>query len=141
MSIEDIIERSRRRREADAKRYAELDGDECQLCGAHGEDKRSLFVKCFYAVHEAVPEAIDLFGVTNGADPGYYLRICKDCRGKFLMMLRDWADSCRAKRGQPMNHDGHIDDDQPDATIPTRQFGAIRMVTLDEYEGRPGGQQ
>jgi len=27
------------------------------LCGAYGSDKRSLFLDCFYAVNEVVPEA------------------------------------------------------------------------------------
>jgi hypothetical protein len=31
--------------------------DTCELCYAEGPDKRSLFIRCFYAVDEVLPEA------------------------------------------------------------------------------------
>jgi hypothetical protein len=144
--IHDMLEKSKARQRQDAERYANLDHDECQLCGVHGEDKRSLTVECFYAVHEAIPEAIDLF-LVNESDPssgplpddqgskqGYYLRICKECRGRFLGHLKTWAEESRAKRGKPMDHDGHIQESNEEANIPIREFGAIRYVTQSEWK-------
>ena len=78
MSIDDYVRRIKARREADARRYAELDEDTSMLCGAHGPDKRSLFISCFYSTEEVLPEAISMHDVPDAPDPrAYYLRICK----------------------------------------------------------------
>lgn len=125
------------RRLRDAERCQQLDGDLCQLCEAHGPDKRSLFIDCFYAFHEVVPEAIDLLLVEKQNDSkhasGYYLRICKSCRGRLLDMLRDWRDDCVSLRGVLKDHDGNIEDEREGADIPVRINGRIVMMTLAEY--------
>ena len=92
--FETLISESRQRREIDAKRFTELDRDLCMICWAYGADKRSWSMNCGYAVHEAIPEAIDMFGLPEGAalkDRGYYLLLCKSCRGAFLSALGDAA--------------------------------------------------
>jgi hypothetical protein len=100
----------------DAKRFKELDGDLCQLCNAYGADKRSLILACFYDVTEVVPEAIDLTDVAGALKGrGYYLRLCKSCRGRLLGMLKGWRNECIALRGLPKDHDGGIEDEDSEA--------------------------
>lgn len=124
------------RREADAERYAAHDPDLCMLCGAYGADKRSLFVNCGYAVHEFVPEAILLRGL---ADPemrrrGYYLNLCKSCRGRLLEKLAEWRAECIGLRGMAMDHDGYLEYPGEDGrTIPVRRAGRIVMLTPEEF--------
>lgn len=125
------------KREADAKRFHGADKALCMICWAYGNDKRSLVLSCFYAVHEAVPEAIDLSGCgEQHKDRGYYLRICKSCRAGLLDHLRRWADERRALRDVPKDHDGHIDYADPAANIPVRIDGAIVMLTPEQWEAR-----
>jgi hypothetical protein len=123
--------------EADAKRYAALDRDECQLCLAHGSDKRSLFIRCMYAIHEVVPEAIVMQGVLEPSDPRrdhYYLNICKACRGRLLNHLRIWREECIAvvvhRRAAP----GQADCCEPERNIPVRVDGTVKMMTTAEYQ-------
>src|SRR6185295_10477255 len=99
MNLEDILEKTDRRRSEDAERYKNLDEAECMLCHAYGYDKRSLTLNCFYAVEEAVPEVIDLRKCGDDVKAlGYYLRICKTCRGALLQHLRQWRDERVARR-------------------------------------------
>lgn len=133
--ISEILEESNARRLADADRFASLDHDLCQLCHAYGADKRSLFISCFYAVHEVVPEAIDLGGVPDEATArrGYYLCICKSCRAALLSLLKMWRDERAARRGIPKDHDGADDGYEADRDIPVRVNGAVVMMTDAEY--------
>lgn len=137
VSFEARLQQEDERRLRDAERLQQLDGDLCQLCEAYGPDKRSLFLDCFYAVHEVVPEAIDLLLVEKQNDSkhasGYYLRICKSCRGRLLDLLRHWRDDCVSLRGVPKNHDGGLEDEREGANIPVRLNGRIVMMTMDEY--------
>lgn len=134
-AIEDIIKETERRRAHDAERYAAHDPDLCMLCHAYGADKRSLFVACGYAVYEAVPEAISLHACPNEVlrNRGYYLLLCKSCRSRLLGHMQQWRDECVALRGQPKDHDGHIEDDDPERNIPVRVNGAVVMMTTEEY--------
>ena len=139
--LHQIIEETKERRRIDAERFKQLDRDSCQLCHAHGEDKRSLFISCLYAVHEVLPEAIDLFdvpmeGVSEGQHRGYYLNICKSCRAGLLSHLKAWRNECVAKRDEPMDHDGNIQPTDPDRNIPVRINGAIQMLTREEWDRR-----
>lgn len=137
----DILTRTRERRERDAKRYAELDRDLCMLCGAYGADKRSLFISCFYDISEAIPEAIDLFLCGDKVkDRGWYLRVCKSCRGELLGMLREWANHRRSLQSLPKDHDGYIDDEyvvkDPEAIFPVRVDGRVVYMTREQCEKR-----
>jgi hypothetical protein len=89
----------------DQERYDALNGDRCQICYARGADKRNLVVECFYAVNEVVPEAIDL---SFKDERGYFLRICKTCRGEFLRHMKAWADDRRKLRCVEKDHDGAV---------------------------------
>jgi hypothetical protein len=126
--LEDLLER----RQRDKKRWKELDGDLCQLCHAYGPDKRNLFIHCGYAVHEVVPEAIDLSEVEDFETRGYYLRICKTCRAKLLEKMEEWRNERVARRDIPKDHDGEEYWDL-EKNIPVRVNGATVMMDEEEY--------
>ena len=88
----------------------------CQVCGQAGEDRRTLHVACLYELREVS----DKFTAPTKKDyPGLYtLRMCKDCRGDLLNLLRQWA------RGDRI---------QEEATIPVRLDGRNVMITDEEY--------
>lgn len=130
--LEEHIKKTRERQLADKVRFETLDTNLCQLCHAFGEDKRSLFISCFYAVHEVLPEAIDL-RETSRKENGYMLRICKACRGSFLDMLGKWREKQIYLRSMPKDHDGNIEEG-PLQDIPVRVQGAIVMMSLEEFE-------
>lgn len=123
------------RRAEDAERFKNLDDDLCQVCWAYGADKRSLFVSCFYDVKEVVPEFIDLHSCEGMEDRKnfYYLRICKTCRARFLMALKEWFDGRVQARDLPKDHDGYVESDNPERRIPYRINGATVLLTADEY--------
>ncbi|KKM26437.1 hypothetical protein LCGC14_1584850 [marine sediment metagenome] len=103
----DLLEKPEKRRVADKIRYDSLDSDECMLCHAHGADKRPLTIACFYDISEAIPEAIDLWYVEGMRDRGWYLRICKHCRGALLQHLGTWRADRINRRDLTLNHDGY----------------------------------
>lgn len=127
--VKALMENAKVKREANAKRFKELDDDLCQLCGAHGSDKRSLYLDCFYDIQEVVPEAIDLHGVENLRERGYYLRICKSCRGRFLFHLGQWRSECLYMRNVPKDHDGDPEVDRS-GMYPVRVNGTIEWRKL-----------
>src|SRR3990167_1838455 len=96
-----LIEESDLRRERDAQAFTCLDADEGMLCDAYGAGKRDLFIDCGYAVHEVVPEALAIRKLSLERGKGYYLLICKSCRGRLLGALQGWANECRSLRGLP----------------------------------------
>lgn len=131
-----FAERDEARRQG-ADRFHNHDTDLCMLCHAYGEDKRSLFIDCFYAVDEVVPEALDIAEVEGRQ--GYYLRICKSCRAALLGRLREWRDERVARRDIPKDHDGEDEDWDAEADIPVRINGAVVMLTreqFDEYQAK-----
>ena len=138
-NLREMLDRTRNRQFDDAERYDSLDPDECQLCGAYGADKRTLRLSCFYAVHEVVPEAVDL-AECNVPEPlrsFYYLRICKNCRGELLSALGEWRDAMVARRDAPKDHDGHDVDSPIDGRcIPVRENGRVVYLTEAEWEAR-----
>ena len=135
MNLDKMLDGIRKDQEADAKRFKESDSDLCMLCHAWGSDKRSLFVSCFYQIKEIVPEFIELSLVEGMEKRGYYLRICKTCRGRFLGHLRDWAEECITRRDIPKDHDGYeLCGYDPIQNIPVRIDGVTVMLSEVEYE-------
>ena len=104
-----------------------MDENTCRLCYAHGPDKRTVVMSCFYDLTEAVPEFEELGGV-------YRLRICKTCRSELLIHLQDWGTNAKKKQHMPKDSDGYIELDDPDRNIPIRVFGGILMLTKEEYD-------
>lgn len=133
--MQQLLDNIGAKRKADAERFKTLDEDECQLCYARGADKRSLTINCLYDIQEVLPEAIDLANVMveNLAKCGYYLRICKACRGRLLAKLEEWREECITFIPQPKNHDGELLEEKPGAYIPLRVHGRTRMVTKEEF--------
>ncbi len=98
-----------RKRIEDKEKFNILDEAQCMLCGAHGNDKRNLIVDCMYDINEVVPEALSLHLVEGRLQGhGFYLRICKSCRGGFLSMMGKWAETRKALRDLPKGHDGEL---------------------------------
>lgn len=128
------------KRAKDAQRFYEQDDDLCMICHAYGADKRSLFIECLYAIEEVVPEAIELFAVEGPVKErhksGYYLRVCKSCRGALLGKMQEWRNERVALRGEPKDHDGDTwflyDEEQP--SIPVRINGATVLMTEAQYK-------
>lgn len=87
-----ILQDTRIKRQHDAEVFKTLDNETCMICRAQGPDKRDWFLECMYAVDECVPEALDLHNI---GVRGYYLRLCKECRGAFLRALKEAADKRR----------------------------------------------
>jgi hypothetical protein len=118
--------------DADAERWQQHDMDTCMLCGASGPDKRSLFISCFYAISEVVPEAINLRKVPDPdfSGRGYYLRICKACRGSLLGHLAMWRHERLSLRGTPMDDDGNAEPESGQAVFYIRQHGATIAVPV-----------
>lgn len=128
-----IIEDTKERRAQDKIKYDEHDGNLCMLCNAYGEDKRSLFIACFYDIKEVVPEAVETFDIEHLKDRGYYLRICKNCRGELLSKLSDWRNEMITRREIPKDHDGHDEYDVPNCNIPVRINGRIIMMSEPQF--------
>lgn len=133
------LDHMRQLREADKKRFEGLDRDLCMVCGAHGADKRSLVVSTGYDMTEAVDRFIDLHlveGRLNGM--GYYLLICKSCRGEFIGMVRKWYESRRdLSQRYNLDHDGHVDDEEwesEERNVPVRVDGQTVMMTTEQFE-------
>lgn len=136
-SFSEMLTKLGERREQDAKRWHDMDNDLCMLCHAYGPDMRSLFINCLYSIEEIVPEIIDLFKIEQFKDRGYYIRICKSCRGSLLGKMRDWRNERVALRSFSKDSDGEPYDEE--ANIPVRISGATIMMTLDQYNEWKGG--
>lgn len=134
-----MVAETKAKREADADTFLLRDTDLCMLCHAYGADKRSLFIDCGYAIHEVLPEVLDIRDVEPKLERGnaYYLLICKSCRGRLLTMLGQWGDDCKALRSESKDHDGYIDDyDDVERNIPLRVNGVTVMLTREEWDAR-----
>lgn len=139
--LKQMVEENNNRRKRDAQRWEDLDQDACMLCEAAGPDMRSLFLACGYLISEVVPEAIDLVDCPEGvSNRGWYLKICKSCRGAFLSMLADWKTKRIHRRGVAKNSDGGDAVYDDDANIPVRVNGETVMMTFNEFaDHRTGG--
>jgi hypothetical protein len=126
-SIQQMITKSEKQRKDDAETFKGLDEDICMLCHAKGEDKRSLFINCFYDIKEVIPEALDL-------TDNYFLRICKSCRGELLGKLKEWRNEMIYRRELPKDSDGNPEETDPEKNIPIRINGAIRLITREEFD-------
>jgi len=90
-------------------------GDRCARCGEIGEDRRTLWMACFYAMHELdVPfEETGIITVESGPKSEgditgtqldfpsgkafvthnksfYTLSVCKDCRAEWMTAIEEW---------------------------------------------------
>lgn len=131
--LTDLIERSQHTSAQDAEKFAILDKDLCMLCFAYGADKRSVRFDCGYDVKEVAPEFLDVRMVEQFKIGGYYLLICKSCRGRLLRHIETWRNECVEKRDLTKDHDGYPEDEEHEG-IPVRMYGVVVMMTPEQYQ-------
>jgi hypothetical protein len=129
--------------------FDEEQGERCQRCGEVGEDRRTLWMACFYEMNELpIPfEQVQLrgdlhektgeekvqypsfvhtspvFSETPTASHEwkfYQLRVCKDCRADWMSAIQQWFENVEPK-------------DEPDTSIFVRDKGTNRQVTEEEF--------
>ena len=98
--------------------------EHCQRCKEKDEDRRTLWISCFYDMNELdIPfdnkMPIDLGGRSNYKF--YTLRICKDCRADWLRIIQNWFK------------EEIIQKEKIGSGIFIREFGSLREVTLEEF--------
>jgi hypothetical protein len=93
----------------------------CQKCGEKDEDRRTLYMSCFYEMAEmGLPFRI----MIDQTDHQFYtLRVCKSCRGDWMMAIKDWFDTPKIENNC-------------DSGIYMREFGKLLQVTAEEFEIR-----
>jgi hypothetical protein len=91
---------------------------QCDRCGEIGEDRRTLWMACFYAMDELPVE----FTVQTIGDRTFYtLCVCKGCRASWMTCISDWYHT--------------MPEDKPScgSGIYIRRNGINVEVTLDEF--------
>jgi len=104
----------------------------CQKCNAEEDDLRTLWMACFYDMdelqlpfkHETILEGEIGDRVTKHRF--YTLRVCKECRARWMEMIRTWFHF-NFKR------------ESPKTGIFVRHFGSNVEITEEEWrENNPG---
>lgn len=136
---------------------SEDDEDLCQRCGDRGEDRRTIWMSCFYDMNElglpldevqitgvygkktgerVVPGELKLVApvfTDTGSPPREYrffvLRVCKNCRAEWLLAKRSWFQE-KGSHALKSEAEAKV---QPgmvefDGTVPIRVFGATVCV-------------
>lgn len=132
-----------------------MSAEPCARCGNLGEDRRTLWMACFYAMGElGLPfeevrltghlgaktgEVPGMFGsVSTFAEPApgeeprarnfYTMRVCKECRGAWMGAIRDWFR--RVERRESLG-----------SGIFVRENGATVEVSEEEWARRCPGRE
>jgi len=107
--------------------------EECQRCKEVGEDRRTLWMACFYEMMELnIPfkkETITEEVVTdfvNQKKHFYTLRVCKDCRADWMRTIQYWWNTIPPKT------------ESCGSGIFVRDFGSNKEITLEEYRAKYG---
>lgn len=100
--------------------------EKCMRCGDEGEDRRTLWMACFYEMMElGIPFEKDFMYETS--DPRetpidfYTLRVCKDCRADWMLTIKIWFDRIAARKST--GTDFFI-----------REYGTTRELTEEEVK-------
>jgi hypothetical protein len=102
----------------------------CKICRNEGQDHRTLCLKNLYDLSEIsdnliFDEETKLFRIPS----------CKRCRGDFMRLLGEW---CRGEHITNEDHDAYCGDSKavinPEATIPVRIDGVLKMLTPEEFD-------
>ena len=129
-------------------------GEKCQRCKETGEDRRMLWMDCFYAMQELkvpfkkmaikgflqkqvgrkklpilkvkIPIWANVDGVEEGFFPFYQLRVCKNCRSEWMSAIEDWFNRPLLKQ------------ESCGSGIFIREKGALREITREEWNRRHG---
>lgn len=81
------------------------EGDICQRCSEIGEDRRTLWMACFYAMEELdVPFTKTTLLTGDGStEPRrqnhvfHTLRVCKDCRADWMSSIESWFKNIKKR--------------------------------------------
>ena len=74
--------------------------DRCARCGKVGEDRRTLWMACFYAMDELdIPFKQITICDDAGTNRGFFsLRVCKTCRASWMDALEKWFKATEWER-------------------------------------------
>lgn len=128
--------------------------EKCQRCSEAGEDRRTLWMACFYDMSElAVPfdmvalqgqyrklerfkekrfGKLPVFAEGDGRDdtrPFYTLRVCKECRAEWMDAISRWFSSMPAKA------------ESPGTGIFVRENGVNAELTEEQWRERNSGRE
>ena len=105
--------------------------EKCQRCNELDDDRRTLWMSCFYEMDELkIPFKHELVK-THIQDDGkkfYTLRVCKDCRSDWMKSIENWF----VKGKQNIVSVG--------SGIFVREFGANVEISEEEFHRRNPGQ-
>lgn len=104
--------------------------EKCQRCEETDEDRRTLWMSCFYDMNElGLPfKQEELISSVNHGDrlelgrSFYTLTVCKRCRADWMLAIKDWFNEAPP------------DNNNPSATIFIRELGATKGITREEWE-------
>lgn len=100
-------------------------GETCQRCHDIGEDRRTLWMACFYEMNELkVPFEM----VEVGGKRFYTLRVCKVCRGEWMSAIKKWFTDPKQEEAR-------------DSGIFIRENGATIQISESEWYRRNPGRE
>lgn len=92
----------------------------CMRCLEEGEDRRTLYMACFYQMSEL---PIHFVETVVGTQVFYTLRVCKGCRAEWLRAIRQWFTSAPNR-------------ESCGSGIFVREYGTNIEVTKEEFAQR-----
>ncbi len=103
----------------------------CVRCKEEGEDRRTLYMSCFYDMSELnIPFEKEIFYETSDPrDTGknfYSLRVCGNCRADWMRTIQYWWNTIPPKN------------ESCGSGIFVRDFGSNKEITLEEYRVKYG---
>lgn len=108
------------------------DGDTCALCAApDGPDLRTLRIGCLYDLSEVSDLFQPVLAQIDRVEKQqtlWTMKICKDCRGDFMGVLRQFIDTQMATMV-----DRACEELNPERNIPVRVDGRTMMMTEPEW--------
>lgn len=106
--------------------------ERCDRCGQLGEDRRTLWMACFYEMNELdIPfeqKVLQTEGATPETKTFYTLRVCKDCRAAWMEAIQAWFQK-ELKEEYPT-------EPSTEACIPVRINGSVRFLTEEQFYAR-----
>lgn len=104
-------------------------GERCDRCNSTGQDRRTLWMACFYAMNEL---PVPFTGQRLGERNFFTLRVCKRCRAEWMAAIAAWFAAT------PDGEDHDADEPVPSigSGIFVRDRGAVREITPEEWDRR-----
>lgn len=110
--------------------------EQCQKCKELGEDRRTLWMACFYEMMETglpfLKERIVVIDNTNPPEAEvlgyrdrlfYTLRVCKGCRADWMQSIKDWFYEEKPSESIPVG-----------SGIFIRELGKCKEITREEWD-------